>query len=72
MKNATAVIPTRRSLPERAWRAVQRAFVRWQIRTNEQWLRDCEADNCLSPMHLVEVERQQQELRVRLAVLEMT
>lgn len=51
-------------------RFILRCLVRYQLWANEDWLRDCRRDGCLSIGHLREVEKQQQALRVRLAILE--
>ena len=66
------VIPTRRTLIARIWRAVQRGVLRWEIGANEQWLLDCEHDGVLTPRMRRQVEAQTQEMRVRLAVLEQS
>lgn len=54
----------------RAWRAVLRQWKRWQIRSTEQYLRDCARDGLSDSLSLREFRLQLEELRVELALLE--
>lgn len=54
----------------RAWRAVLRAWKRWQIYETEQYLEDCRNSGIADSLSLRDFRAQLEELRVELYLLE--
>ena len=57
-------------LARRAWRAVLRGFVRYQIHSCESYLEACRADGLIHSLSITEWRAQLQAHRVRLAALQ--
>lgn len=64
------VIPTRHGLLRRLARLARIAWLRWEISSAEDWIRDCERDGIYGTEQLREIERQIGVLRVRLMMVE--
>jgi len=64
------ITPTRRSLWHRVKRAVRVAWLRFEIDSAEEWIKDCAADGIFNTEHLRRLDLHLQAMRVQLAIAE--
>lgn len=56
--------------PARAWRWLRRTWLRWQIASTENYVRECHDDGLCDSLSMREFDSQIEDMRVRLAVME--